>query len=39
MHTPTEMSKEQPMGALIVGLYLVSALAGAAGIGNLELRR
>jgi hypothetical protein len=37
-HHP-EMSKELQMGLLIVSLYLVSALAGAAGIGQLELRR
>jgi hypothetical protein len=37
-HLP-EMSKELHMGLLIVSLYLVSALAGAAGIGQLELRR
>ena len=30
---------EDVMGFAIISLYLVSALAGAAGIGNLELRR
>ena len=39
MRTQFEMSKEQSMGIVIVGLYLVSAIAGAAGIGRLELRR
>jgi hypothetical protein len=27
------------MGTVIVGLYVFSAIAGAAGIGRLELRR
>lgn len=39
MRTHPEMSKELHMGLAIVSLYLVSALAGAAGIGQLELRR
>jgi hypothetical protein len=39
MRTQFEMSKEHTMGIVIVGLYLVSAIAGAAGIGRLELRR
>jgi hypothetical protein len=30
---------EDAMGYVIIGLYLVSALAAAAGIGSVELRR
>jgi hypothetical protein len=39
MRAIPEMRKELHMGLLIISLYLVSALAGAAGIGQLELRR
>jgi hypothetical protein len=33
------MRKELHVGTVIIGLLLVSALVGAAGIGRLELRR
>jgi len=33
------MSQELHMGIAIVSLYVLSALAGAAGIGQFELRR
>ena len=39
MRTHPEMSKELQMGIAIVSLYLLSALAGVAGIGQIELRR
>ncbi len=34
-----DLSLEEAMGYVIIGMYLVSALVGAAGIGTLELRQ
>jgi hypothetical protein len=39
MRAHFEMSMESHMGIAIIGLFLVSAVVGAAGIGQLELTR